>query len=211
MAITHDVNVKARGLSRMLSQFRGKPRFEALLASYLDEFQEIEDALYEVYTKRELQNGTATGDLLAKLGKIVGQGSEGLSDDLYRLLIQARIASNRSNGRREELINVASLLVPLTSIYVKDYPPGSVYVNPRGVVELPPYLVGQSFLARATAAGVLLIFVWSSVDVLHTFTLGSVDGSVTVPVANQSFGSVDGAVTTGGKLAGAVQVQGGSV
>lgn len=211
MSVKHDTEVKSRGLARLLQQFRGKPRFEALLGSYLDEFQAVEDALFDVYSQREIQNGTATGDLLAKLGKLVGQGSEGLSDDLYRLLIQARIAANKSNGRREELISVASFLVPLTQITIKDLPPASLYLFPRGPITLPPYIIGRDFLAKATAAGVLLMFVWTSEPLTNTFILGSVDGSVAVPSLNQCLGSVDGSVTTGGDFSGVVQIGDGSV
>ncbi len=193
----------------MLAMFRGKPRMTVLLSSWLDEFQSVEDALYSVYFDRALQNSTATGDLLEKLGKIVGQGSEGLVDAQFSILIQARIQANRSDGRRAQLISIAQLLAPGLIIEVKDLPPASVYVHPRGALILPPVLVGRDFLASATAAGVLLIFVWTAVSAATTLTLGSVDVAVAVPTIDQALASVDVAVTTGGELAGAVQIQGG--
>jgi hypothetical protein len=198
---------------------------EALLSAWLDECQAVEDALWDVFEKRELQDAVATGDLLAKLGKIPGQTSEGLSDALFLILITARIRANRSTGKREDLIKLVKLLVPnATTIVFHDYPPASIYIEPKGAMTLPPYLVGLSFVAVAVAAGVLMMLVWTQVDPANTITLGSVYNpgfavSSNVPTntgvtANQSLGSIYNSGFTagppptntgGGMLAGVIQ------
>lgn len=172
-SLVHDTQVTPKGLQRLLAQYKGKPRMTVLISSYLDEFQEVEDAAYSVYFARAIQNAAATGDLLAKLGKIVGQGSEGLSDSQFLTLITARIQANRSSGRREQLIKIANLLSSASSIYVKDYPPAAVLIQMDSLA-LPPELVGRDFLGVAVAGGVLLMFLWSLVSLSNTFVGGSI-------------------------------------
>lgn len=224
MAVVHNTKVTASGLARLLSQFQGKPRLTALLSAFLDECQEVEDALYDVYYQRALQNGVAVGDLLAKLGKIVGQGSEGLSDAIYRTLIQARIAANRSRGTKPDLLNMLTLLIPSTVIEAWTMPPASFYVEPLGPISFSPYLIVNSFLRMAISAGVAVSFVWTQVARSTTILGGSVYNpsfsagpppTNTGVTANQSLGSVHSAsfaagppVTNagGGVLAGVVEV-----
>lgn len=208
-AITHNTGYVSEGLGRLLAIFKDKPRITAWLTSYLEEFQAAEDALWDVFVKRLLQDGVATGDLLAKLGKLVGQTSEGLLDPQFLTLITARIKANRARGWRQTLLDIAALLVPSTPIYAKNFPPAAIMIMPRGPFTLPPQLVAISFLARATGAGILLMFVWSSVVPANTLTLGSVWASSN-PTAAQSPGSVYAVGTGGGKCAGAVQVNGGA-
>lgn len=208
MAITHKTDYFAEAKSRLTQQFKGLPRIEGFLKAVSAEVQELEDAMWEVFIDRVLQSDLATDDLLAKLGALVGQGSEGLSDAQYRILIQARILANRSSGRREELITILSTLCPGMTIRAHDYYPASFYLWPMGAVPVPPILVGASFLSVAVAAGVKLIFVWNTDALANQFIFGSVDGSVDVPTINQCFASTDGAVTTGGTFAGAYQVSG---
>lgn len=202
MAITHKTDYFDEAKTRLLQQFKNMPRIEGFLDAVSAEVQELEDAMWEVFVNRVIQSDLATGDLLAKLGKLVGQGSEGLTDAEYRLLIQARILANRSSGRREELIEVISTLCPGMTIAAHDHYPASFYLWPMGAVTLPPVLIGASFLQVAMSAGVRLMFVWNTSDLADQFIFGSVDVSVAVPTADQSFASVDPSVLTGGTLAG---------
>src|SRR5581483_11861886 len=116
MALTHQTDYAGRSRAQYLEQYKGKPRFDAWVQSYVAEIQELEDAAWTLWVNRVLQNGLATGDLLDKLGKLVGQDRGGQLDPQYQILITARIKTNRSSGRREELITIASLLVPGTAI-----------------------------------------------------------------------------------------------
>lgn len=117
--------------------------------------------------------GGIGGDLLDKIGKIVGQPRNGMADPEYLILITARIVANRSDGKRETLIKLAKLLVPGASIYVKDFPPCSVYVAPQAPVPVDPYVAGQ-FMTVAKAAGVELVFAWSASPVANTIVGGDV-------------------------------------
>lgn len=258
MPLTHNTDYLGQARSRYPAQYIGKPRFDAVVQSMAAEAQQVEDAMWDVYTQRLLQNGpaqivgravfngedTATlfwpfpfkdtnylmlpgkpvildggggvvvnvdnttktktsitliasalftgyvdvlawnvgenpiargigGDLLDKIGKIVGQPRNGMIDAQYLLLIQTRIAVNRSDGRRETLIRIAKLLVPGATIYVKDFPPCAIYIAPQAPITLDPYSAG-GFMALAKSAGVMLMFVWTAVAIANTFTWGSI-------------------------------------
>lgn len=118
-------------------------------------------------------NRGAGGDLLDKLGKIVGQPRNGMDDPSYFIFITAKIRANKSDGKRETLIALTRLLVPGASIYVKDFPPCSVYIAPQAPVFVDPYVAG-AFLVAAKAAGVNIVFVWTQVPIENTIVLGDI-------------------------------------
>ena len=87
---------------------------EALLSILLSPAQRLENADIDLLTKRFVD--TAEGYQLDVLGRIVGQKRGGLVDDVFRRYIRARIAANNSNGKREELINIANLVLNDASV-----------------------------------------------------------------------------------------------
>lgn len=105
-------NYAARMVDALLVQFRGKERIEAYLKHVLaPKIQELENVA--VAMKNGLDLDLATGDLLDKLGSIVGQDRlPGESDDAYRLKVRARMARNKSKGAREDILIVAKLVTP---------------------------------------------------------------------------------------------------
>ena len=95
-------------LTRILYQFKDKPKFEAFITAFVQQFQDIEDAIGQLLTDRQVD--TATGENLNILGRIVGQAREGRSDADYRIWIKARIQINKSSGLTEEIYNVLKLI-----------------------------------------------------------------------------------------------------
>ena len=95
------------GLDLLIEQYKGRPRIEGLLSSWLNRIQELEDAIWTVIDGRIID--TAVGVQLDTLGKLVGQlrGSE--TDEAYRAFIRARIRANRSLGHPGDLIAVTML------------------------------------------------------------------------------------------------------
>lgn len=181
MSITHNLSYLTEGLGRLLEVFKNRPRIAALLTAWLTECQAVEDAMWSVFVERELQGGTASGDLLDKIGKIVGEPREVLDDASYRILISARIKANRSSGRREELITIASLLNPGAVISIQDNYPAAVVIRPEAAVTIPGTLQANSFLEKAVTAGVRLLFEWQEdVDAaMFTTALNSMVGTAT--------------------------------
>jgi hypothetical protein len=213
MSISHNTGVVAEGLGLLLEQFKGKPRITALLTGWLAEVQAVEDAMWSVWIDRLLQSGLAFGDLLDKIGAIVGQLREGFSDEVYTILITARIKANRSDGKRETLLALTELLVPLTTIEAREYV-GAIVITPDGPVSIPPAVVNTEFLQRAVIAGVRLTFVWYTTPTASTLLFGYSRGGITDPTAAQSpgyygTGVLDPNYIAGGSAAGALSSDGG--
>jgi len=102
------------GASKVVAQYRGRPRFLSRLACYLNQVQHIEDA---VFALRDAFNpDTATGFRLDWVGRKVGQPRLG-ADDVFRLLIKARIRVNRSLGQIADLEAVCNLLLGSWTYY----------------------------------------------------------------------------------------------
>jgi hypothetical protein len=99
-----------QGLSRVISQYRNKPKWMILWACYLQQVQYVEDAVHAVVAIWRLD--TATGWRLDVLGSLVGQPRIGTTDAIYRTYIQARIRANRSRGKIADLTGIADLLIP---------------------------------------------------------------------------------------------------
>ena len=216
MSLTYNQSYVAQGLARLLEQYKGQPRITALITAWLAQCQEVEDALWSVWLDRELQSGLATGDLLDKLGALVGQVREGVSDAIYALLISARIQANRSDGKRPTLIKIASLLAPGFVVGTREYI-GAVVMTIYGPLVVPPAVLSQQFLQVAQLAGVRMTLVYTLEPMASTLLFGysGVVGLPVQPTAAQSpgyygAGPSSGYYIEGGLAAGAMTADGGS-
>ena len=140
------------GASKVVSQYRGKPKFLLRLACYLNQVQHLEDAIFATYNA--FRPDTATGFRLDWIGRKVGQPRLG-SDETFRLLIKARIRVNRSLGRASDLDTVCALLLAAWthdswSTTIQIYTPDGVTAEMRAVI--------HGLLQAAAAAGVPVFF-----------------------------------------------------
>lgn len=129
-----------------------------LLRSFLGPVQDVEDALSQLLVDRAVD--TAIGTQLDVIGKIVGEARDGRTDDLYRLLVRARIAANRSTGITEHVIRVADLVVydDAAEFVVTTEGPAAYTIRVDDVVitnDIADILIG--LLRDATSAGVRAI------------------------------------------------------
>lgn len=69
-AVEHNTDHVGEALDRLLEQFRGKERLEALVRSIVAGTQDIEDALWEMHTTG-FDLDTATGEQLDVIGRIL--------------------------------------------------------------------------------------------------------------------------------------------
>jgi hypothetical protein len=113
------------GLELLTSKYRDKPIVRAILAALLSRVQVLEEELWQVLWGWVLTHYgyTASGQQLDDLGAIVGQPREGRSDADYVLAIRLRIRINRSNGRSEDVLQVAKMIDP-SATYLEGYPLG---------------------------------------------------------------------------------------
>lgn len=113
----------ADALDRLLQQYRDLPRVTALITAFVDEVQDLENALADVYDGRWID--LAVGDVLDDVGTIVNQPRLGFDDDRYRSLIRAKIGQNVSQGDPERVIQVAKLLIGASLVHLQElYPAG---------------------------------------------------------------------------------------
>lgn len=195
---TQSTDQVARGLGRLLQQYRNKPEFAALVQSYLNRIQELEDAVWEVILYRLLPN--AEGVQLDSLGAIVGRGRNNLSDSDYLLAIQAEIAINKSCGTPEDMITVAQFSLPTGDLftYQEAYPAVALFTMLVPETAAIVTLLFQS-LTRAKPGGVKLMLSWLPFPVADTFTFSP----YAAPVHSTTQGFGDSSVmTAGGYFAG---------
>ncbi len=202
MALTETTTHVNEALARLLEQFKGKPRIEALLDLYVDQVQEIEVALYDVITETVLS--TAIGTQLDNLGAVVNAERQGLSDADYRTVIRARIRVNLSSGTAADLIAITALLIPSTAtIELIEYFPAElkIYVAGEGLQGTDPFIVA-AYLGEGRAAGVRLVFEYIENDATDSFTMSDEGDYPTLSTATGYGSTLTG---DGGEYAGAVE------
>lgn len=125
MSLEFKDNHVTEGLANLLEQFKGKANMEAFLTAFLDEIQDLEDALETVASISDID--ASSGDQLDVLGIIVGQPREGRTDAIYRLWIKARVLINRSSGTAPEIMQVLRLItgLDLSEVSVTDLFPAA--------------------------------------------------------------------------------------
>lgn len=118
-----------KALERLIEQYKGKSRISGFLRAIIKPVQGIEDVFQDLSTQRWLD--TATGDLLDRIGNIVGIARNfGESDASYRLRIDTRIIINISNGEPESAISVFQRYLESDLVlYQEAYPGGIIMMS----------------------------------------------------------------------------------
>lgn len=164
-------------LARVPTQFRGKPRFEALLLGLADGCQDAEVGLYTLWTGRRLDS--AVGAALDVLGRIVDEERRGQADEPYRLRIRARLAVNRSSGSGPELLRIFGLLTDLPLLLREEFP-AAFTLTVGGDVLLYPEVYAD-VLQEAKAGGVRGLLCFLVAPAANILTLADSDGSGVTP------------------------------
>lgn len=95
-------------VARTIERWKRKEAFEALRDAIATEMQAAENALWQVFVSRLVDD--ARGESLNILGRIVGEARNGRDDPSYRVRIRARVRVNQSFGRVSDLVAVLALL-----------------------------------------------------------------------------------------------------
>lgn len=186
-----------RGLSLRITQDFEKPRLEALIASYLEEVQLLEDAIWQVIDGRMLDE--AVGHQLDVLGKLVGQPRVGDTDDEFRVYIQARIAANRSDGTAPDVMRVAETLLSELDWHYRELFPASIVVEAFGVPKLARTIA--ELIRSSRLAGVAFGFHFSESREDEALTFA--DGDLEEEDPARGLSGDDPEVGPGGLLIGA--------
>jgi hypothetical protein len=120
MPITRIDDHAEQAVGLLIEQYQNKPRLEALLLSYVDEAQDLENAFWDVFWKRLIDN--AEGAQLDTIGSIVGEARRSRPDSIYRLYVLARIRINWSHGHPRDVIEVLRIVDPATFTFFEQFP-----------------------------------------------------------------------------------------
>jgi hypothetical protein len=193
--VAHVTTHTATALERVLLS---KPIYQALVKTYVDRLQELENVLWALYTDTL---DTATGHSLDVLGKIVLEPRGVLVDAEYRTLIRAKIRALRSDGTGEDLIAVTLLMlnaVGTGKVQIRQYPRATVVVEPQVETLYPETMLRLLMLAKAGGVKLQLITVPSE-DIFAFCDSGIVNASDPLRGWSDTGGLV------GGRLVGVVE------
>lgn len=177
--LEHDTKHTAEGLGRLLQQFKEKQRIEDFLSAFLDQVQEIEDAAWELYIERTLEN--ADGALLDQLGGLVGEERRGRTDARYRRFIGVRILSNRSDGQVEQLYSILRQIFGGSFVgWIDEYTPAAMTLELRTPVTTDtPSTEIDLVLGRSKGGGISLHAIYSEEAAADQFLFGSSVSTIT--------------------------------
>jgi hypothetical protein len=162
-----------RGLARLIEQYKRSTKFKLLIATYLRRLQRIEDFYWELLTERGIDS--AVGAQLDIIGKIVKRPRGGLADSDYRIALYAEILILRSDGRMNDLIDVALLSIPPDySFSTVDEGTATIRFSILDHVEFDA-LVLFRVLKRAKLGGVRLLYEFFSQPLDYYFVWKSDD------------------------------------
>lgn len=150
------------GLLKLPPAYWGRPRISALVASLLREIQTLEDVIWAQFEAQHVN--TAQRPALLKLGKLIGQTSEGFALEDLRTVIKARALANRSRGRGPEIGLVLVALLGAGNFEFAWAGPATIYVAALDPLTSEQVRMAQAVLPHATAAGVQLHLSYSDAD-----------------------------------------------
>lgn len=130
--------------------WKNKAAFVALRDAIADEYQEIENAFWDILQSRDVT--LAQRDALAKRARLVGI-APGATNDSTRVRVQAAELINRSDGSTNAVLDMLNLFGQ--TWHITDYPPASFVARTE---DPPTSIAAQNELgdltAKARAAGV---------------------------------------------------------
>src|SRR4051812_42374746 len=119
MPLTHKTDHLATMLARLPGQYQGKPRMQALITSFANEIQALEDAQWDVYAQRLLQNGPAQ---IVGRAHFIGDDTASLiwpwtlKDTNYRMLPGKPVVLDGGGGVVVNLLNSTKTKTGVTLI-----------------------------------------------------------------------------------------------
>lgn len=183
MSIEFIPNMSEIAVSRLSNRTRGFSDTVEFLKAIVDECQELEVDIINVGNK-QFSITNSEGVQLDILGALIGQPRHGKGDVEYRTLLNARVASNNSDGSRNAVIAVAVALWGLTWTVTEDIASATITANSPIADTGANISMKYGFLFTAKTAGVRLLLNFSISSAATTFTL---DGTLGQALDNGHF------------------------
>ena len=151
-------------LDRLISQYKGRPVLEALLAAHLEQWDAIKEATDRLNTMRWI--ATAKGKTLDKVGKIVGMRRLIDDDELFRIFIRAKIGKNVSNGDPVTVTAIFRLITQADSVQFVNLGGGAFMLGTSGSVpeELRDTIIEMMDGVQAAGVAISVIFKFHKTD-----------------------------------------------
>jgi hypothetical protein len=154
--ITQITTHETDALGRLIQQYKGKPNIEALISVKALRMQELENAFYAI--KDRLNIATQVGVQLDRIGDIVGQPRNGITDDvIYRLFLNAKIGLNSSNGDAEKIISIWNLLSQSTQTQLIENFPAEISLLSNNKMDDAIVLLAYDLIQQVASAGVKIV------------------------------------------------------
>jgi hypothetical protein len=188
----------AKGLSRVIEQWRGKPVFETILNALLEECQELEDAFQAIIASRYLSG--ASGHALELLGGLVLETRKAHSlDATYLKFIRATIKAHKSQGTFDHVLGVVNELEDPDNYEGFEFYPLAIYVEfSEPLVNTPREVFDKIVRAKGGSVWIALAYPPDSDDAFSCCE-GTTEASTT-----EGFGLTD--LSTGGDFCGVYAV-----
>lgn len=119
-----------RALGLLVSQFFDSEKLKALVASVVQEIQDIDSVAWGMTFQRDLN--TAFGLQLDGLGDIVGEPRNGRDDEDYREALRFRVFINGSFPTPPAIINAVRVATDASLVLYWEYYPASVQLYTNG-------------------------------------------------------------------------------
>ncbi|KKK91869.1 hypothetical protein LCGC14_2708620 [marine sediment metagenome] len=193
--LTKKITITSEALANLIEFFKNKPKIAAFISAFVDQSQDVEDGSFEVLLDTIIE--TAVGVQLDGIGVIVGRARGGLTDDLYRVRLQAQILLNKSSGTLDEILTIVALLEAAPIVDVSEQFPAGFVIEIIDIQGDPAQLAAIIAEARSAAVNGHLHYSLSPAAELFTFASGD------TPEVDTSKGFANDAGTTGGKYADA--------
>lgn len=180
-------------LDRLITQYKNKPNFIAIITAFVTQHQILEDATFELYGRLDILN--SEGAQLDGIGEIVGQDRLGFDDARYRILLLAKIGQNVSNGDPERIISIFKLLTGASFVHYLNLRDGEIELATDGSIDETIINFVFDQVQKSVAAGVRIDeFIFFDEEEPFAF-----DGPNTAAPALGFSSTAD--VTAGGKFA----------
>lgn len=179
-----------QALNRLAQQYKNQPRITGFYTAIIKQIQDLENAIYDLNSGRQLWDGTTTpavGEQLDKLGELVGISRNGLTDQQYVLFLFGKIGENFSDTTITTVETVAGYLFETQVVLLYEEYPAGVGIEVIGS-QLPPSLNNVAIgLIQATLGAGIKIRFFAISNTLNTFRF---DGPGIVGAIN-GFGDVN--------------------
>lgn len=143
-------------LNRLMEQYKNQPNFAAILTAFVDQIQDLENAIFDLDAGRQLYN--AVGVQLDQLGTLVGISRNGLDDAQYLLFILGKIGENFSDGTISRTTAIYQILLNATQAMEQDLYPAGAGFAAGGTIDQSLVGIVWNMVQQSLGAGIRLEF-----------------------------------------------------